>query len=288
MSRADPDDQDAVSPDPRPADPPQGPVWILSIRRIPTSPAVPRARRWALSHRQLRRGLPLVAAGILVLLGSWVYLGVRTYQAAALEQRVGVLEAELEQVGELAVLLEEVEEGYARLRGLFAPERGEVDALWLPPPGGTTPGSSSAFMGTLAGRLPEAADLPSLWPLTERGFLTQGLIEALGPGDDVSTHPGIDVAVPSGSYIRAVGGGTVEERGEDPLYGLFVVVAHADGYRSLYAHASVITAEPGRNVVAGEVLGLTGSSGRSTAPHLHLELTRDGEQVDPLTLLRRP
>lgn len=288
MSRADPEGAEAASPDLPVVDSPDEPVWIFSVRRVPASSALPRERRWSLSHRQLRRSLPFLAVGILVLLGSWVYLGIRTFQASALERRVSVLEAEQEQLRELATLLEEVEEGYARLRGLFAPETGEVGALWLPPAGATALPRASAFSGTLAGGGDEGEGIPSLWPLTERGFLTQGLTEGRGPGDDVSTHPGIDLAVPSGSYIRAVGRGTVAERGEDPVYGLFVVVAHAGGYRSLYAHASVITVEPGRDVVAGEVLGLTGSSGRSTAPHLHLEITREGEHVDPLTVLRRP
>lgn len=288
MSQADRASSEAASPDLPPDQSPEATFWIFSIRRVPASSSAPGDRRWAVSHRQIRRALPLVVVGVLVLLGTWAYLGLRTFQAAALERRVSVLETEQEQLRELVVLLEEVEAGYARLRGLFAPEVGEVGALWLPPAGATARPPSSAFSGTRTGGATESSGIPSLWPLTERGFLTQGLIDARGPIDDASTHPGIDVAVPSGSYIRAVGRGTVVERGEDPVYGLFVVVNHGEGFRSLYAHASLITAEPGRDVVAGEVLGLTGSSGRSTAPHLHIEITRDGEHVDPLTILRRP
>jgi len=288
MSRA--EGEEVVSPgaDAHPVPDKDEAVWIVSIRRVTTSSAPSWERQWALASPQVRRALPFALSGLLLLLGFGVYLSVRTVQAGALERRVSVLEAEREQLRDLALLLEEVEEGYARLRGLFAPEGADVGALWLPPAGATSSPRSPIPAGAPPGDGTGEGGPPSLWPLTERGFLTQGLIAGRAPDDEASTHPGIDLAVPSGSYIRAVAGGTVVERGEDPVYGLFVLVDHGGGYRSLYAHASVLTAEPGRGVVMGEVLGLTGSSGRSTAPHLHLEITRDGVHVDPLTLLRRP
>jgi murein DD-endopeptidase MepM/ murein hydrolase activator NlpD len=290
MSPAEPGPPEGSPPDPVPSPAAGEPDWVVTVRRTATSPAEAE-RRWEFSSRDLRRRLPLLVGVALVLVGSWIYLGVRAFQAGGLERRVEMLEGEREQLRSLVALLEEVEEGYERLRGLFLPEGGQVGALWLPPTGATpssspgAPASGVPIRGGMEGQ--PGSGPPSVWPLTERGFLTQGLITAPVEGAGTS-HPGIDVAVPSGSYFRAVGGGTVVERGEDPVYGLFVVVDHGDGYRSLYAHASVITVEPGRSVVAGEVLGLTGSSGRSTAPHLHLEITREGEHVDPLTLLRRP
>jgi murein DD-endopeptidase MepM/ murein hydrolase activator NlpD len=238
-------------------------------------------RSLPLGRRKLRLALALGAVAVLAagaLLASWGYLAARAWQAGQLEEEVAQLRAEQEQMAELAATLAEVEAGYERLRALFAPGEGEgagPGELWLPPPGGASPGGGGPVLGEEA--------LPTTWPLTQRGFVTQGLIEDAG-GD----HPGIDVAVPAGSYIRAAGPGRVVEAAEDRVYGLYVLLDHGGGYRSLYAHASQLMVEPGDRVERGEVIGLTGSSGRSSAPHLHFEILRDGEPLDPLTLVQPP
>ena len=115
--------------------------------------------------------------------------------------------------------------------------------------------------------------------------MTQGLLEAEGQGGD---HPGVDIAVPTDSYIRAAGAGTVVDVGEDAVYGYFVVLDHGDGYTSLYGHASLNLVTRGQRVRRNEVIALTGSTGRSTAPHLHFEILLNGEAVDPLTLVDQP
>jgi len=273
-----------------PAAPSEEPV-VLRVS-LPGADGDPgRELQWRVPLPVLRRYLAIglaVALAASVLLGTWVFLAARAAGFGGMQERIALLEEERQQVRELAATLEAAEESYQRLRELFLPEGGEAGPLWLPPAGiGPAAGAGPTRGGAPPGD-EDASVTPEIWPLAERGFLTRGLIAAgEGVGED-ATHPGIDIAVPSGSYFRAVGQGEVVERGEDPVYGLFVVVEHPGGYRSLYAHASVITAEPGRSVGAGEVLGLTGSSGRSTAPHLHLEITLHGEQVDPMTLLRRP
>jgi murein DD-endopeptidase MepM/ murein hydrolase activator NlpD len=258
----------------------QGRVVLVWDRGGPGD--VPRTWEWSgEGYRRLRVSLLFLGAAALLVGGL---LFVRGVQGWGLAQRVAELEAEQAQVDELIRTLDEVEAAYERLRGLFLPERAGEGGLWLPPAGSGAlrPPPPSPADG-VAG---EDAPPPSTWPLVERGVLTQPLVAPDEGG--VQGHPGIDLAVPSGSYFRAVGSGIVAERGEDEVYGLYVVVDHPGGYRSLYAHASVVVVEEGRAVRDGEVLGLTGSSGRSTAPHLHLELSRNGEPLDPLTLLRRP
>ena len=86
--------------------------------------------------------------------------------------------------------------------------------------------------------------------------------------------------------MRAVGGGSVAEVGSDAEYGQFVVLTHPDGYQTKYGHLSRAVVSPGQAVNAGEVLGLSGNSGRSTAPHLHLEIRRGDETIDPLTMVK--
>ena len=77
----------------------------------------------------------------------------------------------------------------------------------------------------------------------------------------------------------------VQEAGDDAAYGLFVRVAHDEAISSLYGHNSWLFVSAGDSVEIGEVIALSGNSGRSTAPHLHVEIERDGSLVDPLEYL---
>jgi murein DD-endopeptidase MepM/ murein hydrolase activator NlpD len=76
--------------------------------------------------------------------------------------------------------------------------------------------------------------------------------------------------------------------GEDEVYGGFVVIDHGEGYTSLYGHASSTLVSLGQRVRQNEVIALSGSTGRSTAPHLHFEILLNGEAVDPLTMVQQP
>ena len=124
--------------------------------------------------------------------------------------------------------------------------------------------------------------LPPGWPLARPGFVTRRFRAA----GTTSGHPGLDVAVPTGSYVRAVAAGTVREAGRDSVYGRFLRLLHEDGTQSVYGHASHLFAEVGDTVEQGQVIALSGNSGRSTAPHLHLEIRRSGRRIDPLRFLR--
>jgi murein DD-endopeptidase MepM/ murein hydrolase activator NlpD len=101
-------------------------------------------------------------------------------------------------------------------------------------------------------------------------------------------HSGVDIAAPTDAYVRAAGPGTVVDVGEDRVYGRFILLEHGGGYRSRYAHASTTFVERGQRVRRNEIIALTGSTGRSTAPHLHFEILMNGDPVDPLTLVDQP
>ena len=126
--------------------------------------------------------------------------------------------------------------------------------------------------------------IPSLWPLPTAGFVTRG---TAGPSTYAGAHPGLDIATPVGTAIRASGGGVVVEVKEDAEYGLSVRLAHLDGYESLYAHASKVLVEEGDRIRRGQLIALSGNSGRSTAPHLHFEVRRAGKVLDPLQLISK-
>jgi murein DD-endopeptidase MepM/ murein hydrolase activator NlpD len=122
------------------------------------------------------------------------------------------------------------------------------------------------------------------WPLDAGGFVTRGEVK---PGDPAESHSGIDIAVPLGTPVRAAGGAVVEKAGTDSAYGLFVLLQHPGHYETLYGHASRLLVREGDSVQVGQVIALSGSSGHSTAPHLHFEIRLDGKPVDPLTLVKR-
>lgn len=238
------------------------------------------SRTFRVSYRRLRwvaAGAVILAAMVTLMAGSWWYLAARAARTQILEERVAEMEADRVRMESFAQQLEGLEAQYGRIRALFGSETSPVTSeLWLPPPPSIQgPGRAAAGQGD--------DTRPTTWPLTERGFITQTLLEGEG-----GEHPGLDIAVPSDSYIRAAGPGTVVDVGEDPVYGRFVTLDHGGGYRSLYGHASATSVEMGQQVRRGEVIALSGSTGRSTAPHLHFEILLDGEPVDPLTLVRRP
>jgi murein DD-endopeptidase MepM/ murein hydrolase activator NlpD len=86
--------------------------------------------------------------------------------------------------------------------------------------------------------------------------------------------------------VRAAWSGLVLAASTDSAYGLFVLLRHRGGYETMYGHASRLLVREGDAVQAGQVVALSGSSGRSTAPHLHFEVRRDGASVDPLTVVK--
>ncbi|MER5965768.1 LysM peptidoglycan-binding domain-containing M23 family metallopeptidase [Streptomyces sp. NPDC002057] len=103
-------------------------------------------------------------------------------------------------------------------------------------------------------------------------------------------HTGADFIASSGTTVRAVGAGTVVSAGWSGSYGNEVVIQHADGNYSQYAHLSSLSVSSGQTVTGGQQIGLSGSTGNSTGPHLHFEIRTSpsyGSDVDPLAYLRQ-
>jgi murein DD-endopeptidase MepM/ murein hydrolase activator NlpD len=101
----------------------------------------------------------------------------------------------------------------------------------------------------------------------------------------VHQHNGIDVAASAGASIHAVAAGSVVFSGWRPGYGNTVVIQHADGLESIYGHASKLLVHVGDQVACDTPIGCVGSTGRSTGAHLHFEVRRNGEAVNPINLL---
>ncbi|MER7687661.1 peptidoglycan DD-metalloendopeptidase family protein [Streptomyces sp. NPDC097610] len=102
-------------------------------------------------------------------------------------------------------------------------------------------------------------------------------------------HTGVDFVVPTGTTIKAVAAGTVVSAGWGGAYGNQVVIQHADGRYSQYAHMSALSVSAGQTVTEGQQIGLSGATGNVTGPHLHFEIRTTpnyGSDMDPVAYLR--
>lgn len=106
------------------------------------------------------------------------------------------------------------------------------------------------------------------------------------PGSAARHHDGVDIAAPTGTGVRVAAEGRVLRTGYDAGgYGRFIEVQHPNGMSSLYGHLSRIDVASGDAVASGQRIGLVGSTGRSTGPHLHFEVRRGDRQVNPVKVM---
>jgi murein DD-endopeptidase MepM/ murein hydrolase activator NlpD len=126
------------------------------------------------------------------------------------------------------------------------------------------------------------APAPDLWPA--RGFVTREFTEG-APARGIVAHPGIDIAGPRDSPIVSAGDGVVFRTGTDPYLGNFVEIQHGLGYLTVYGHCSRIAVARSDRVQRGQVVAYLGDTGQASAPHVHFEIWRDGEAIDPRAML---
>ena len=125
-----------------------------------------------------------------------------------------------------------------------------------------------------AGDISQIGEGKFIWPLS--GVLTQFFSRY---------HPGLDIANHSGDIIAADKGTVIRSGWWEGGYGNAVQVDHGNGYVSTYAHMSSIAVSVGDEVDRGQKLGVVGSTGRSTGPHVHFTIQLEGKYLDPLSVL---
>lgn len=156
---------------------------------------------------------------------------------------------------------------------------------------------ASQQTAALSGRLSEVspvldetlkreAAIPHGYPLRGHARITSRFGHRRNPfGWGFEFHSGLDFSAPYGAPVQVTGAGVVVEAGWKGSFGLAVVVDHGYGYRSLYGHLSSISVRVGQRLKRGHRLGRVGSTGRSTGPHLHYSVLRNGSEVNPVPYL---
>jgi murein DD-endopeptidase MepM/ murein hydrolase activator NlpD len=152
-----------------------------------------------------------------------------------------------------------------------------LQAVASPPAGAPLDGVAPAGLGTAGGRM---------WPVD--GPVSSGFGTRTHPlTGQRRLHAGLDIAAVAGTPIRAAAPGQVVSAGEQSGYGLTVDIRHSDGAMTRYAHQSRLLVSAGQQVAGGQVIGLVGSTGNSTGPHLHFEVRTPAGPIDPRTWLPR-
>lgn len=147
-----------------------------------------------------------------------------------------------------------VEEDTADLKNIFLPQR-ESD-------------SSSTLL---------TKKISQVSPYVPSGMPTEGIFSQ---GFSLF-HPAVDIVAPYHAPVLATANGIVKEAGWDSILGNYIVLKHGDEYKTVYGHLSRITVTKGRFIKRGDLLGFVGNTGRSTGPHLHYEVWKNGKRVDP-------
>ncbi|HEY3732233.1 MAG TPA: M23 family metallopeptidase [Steroidobacteraceae bacterium] len=146
-------------------------------------------------------------------------------------------------------------------------------------------GQFSALENVILGRQLSMEIKPSGRPVRE-GYISSYFGERMDPfnGED-AFHKGVDFASDAGSDVVAVASGIVTWAGPREGYGNLVEVNHGNGYITRYAHAARVLVTVGDEVERGQAVAVVGSSGRSTGPHVHFEVLKDGRQIDPMAFV---
>jgi murein DD-endopeptidase MepM/ murein hydrolase activator NlpD len=216
---------------------------------------------------------------VVVLYGPMVRAAARV---PGMERELARLKVENARVRELSAALDSAESRYSQVRQMMGGaivRDPVVSSSGLP----IAPPIRAQLASVTEGDIAAGPGVPRRWPLDETGYITRGQVKAGGRDE---AHPGIDIAVSVGSLVRASGGATVEQAGEDAEYGFFVLLDHPEEYQTMYGHLSRILVTEGATVATGEVIGLSGNTGRSTAPHLHFEVRQRGSSLDPMTIVK--
>lgn len=167
-------------------------------------------------------------------------------------------------------LVQQIAENYEELQ-----ERAEKKAMEM-----------ERLMVEVEERLEYLAKIPDLWPVEGRITSSFGWRKNPITNRGREFHEGIDIAARAGTPVKAAAEGKVILAGYRAGWGRVVVIDHGNGYQTQYAHNSSLLVKVGDKVSKGQVIARVGSTGRSTGSHLDFRIMKDGQYIDPMTILK--
>ena len=224
----------------------------------------------------------LLAIGLVVIIifvATYGRILLQAREAAGLEKQVEELTRRAEMMGELRRNLAHMTAMNMQIRRMLGIA---TDTASAGEGGGKIDRSRAESMAYGIDRNQMLRSIPTFWPV--RGYITRGF--SVAGGKNSSTyHPGIDIAVDVGTPVLASASGVVTEAGWDDTYGYYVEIDHGFGLKTLYGHNQRVVVKKDERVVRGQTIAYSGNTGKSSAPHLHFEITRDNVPVNPLDYL---
>ena len=255
-------------------------------------------------------GLVFMAATLGAIYSDYLSLRHQRASFAALQghlaQQQALVQESEKRAREVRAEIDSWRDLHARIWEPFGPDAGPAAKRGTGIGGGTPSrvssdgggGAVKEEMGRLAGLVKEEGDnlrslerflaraskvlasLPSRWPL--RGPVNSEFGKRLSPWAPASEfHSGLDIGAPVGTPVRAPAPGTVVFAGKHTEYGITLIIDHGNDTKSLYGHLSKMQVALNQRVQRGDVVGLSGNTGRSSGPHLHYEIQAKGQPVNP-------
>jgi murein DD-endopeptidase MepM/ murein hydrolase activator NlpD len=210
--------------------------------------------------------LLVVASLVMVLTGTY-----RLGRLSYLERRNRQLEAEFAKVTTLRRRLQEVEEQSRRMAMMLGVDKAPPPVNW-----DSVPVDTKALPEWMKGRVWGMELVPKLVPVEEYA-VSQRASEG---------HTAIDLAAAEGAPVLATADAVVTQRGNDRQFGRFLLLRHGQDYESYYGHLQDWNVDKGDSVQVGQTIGWVGTTGKTTAPHLHFEIRKGGKRIDPATVLK--
>jgi len=220
------------------------------------------------TQRQVRLfRIGAIVLGTIIALGSvsWFFLAAQAARVPLLTQRVARLQHDVARVDTLQRSLNELASRFQQVQRMMGSSMTSVgDSSTRPKP-----------VATVAIAPLDTGTRPDEWPLPMAGTLLPSGPHAL------------EIAVPTGTEIRAAGAGSVVEVADDSTLGKLIRISHSSGYETIYAGASEVRVAKGDHVAAGAVIALSGSSPGIPEPHLHFEMRRHGVAIDASSVIKK-
>jgi murein DD-endopeptidase MepM/ murein hydrolase activator NlpD len=203
-------------------------------------------------------------------------------QLRAVSQRVGRMDSLAAYLERISIAPGAAEAAVLRAEQKAAAQASSSAANWQEVPGGDT-GKKAEGKPSVSPDLIADESIPNVLPVVD-GWITQPFSDSSSSGE--KTHPGIDIAATEGSLIKAPAAGTIIDVGTDKDYGNMFSIKHEHGFITRYGHCETVFVTKNQKVERGQTIARVGSTGHSTAPHLHYELIKDGRNRNPLDFVK--